>query len=334
MSINESDLRTIQLRYKLSPATMKVLGSLPTGPSRQQVLHKSCLASEFRSFPLKLAEKDFFREINDHTAIPYTVKEAITQPWHKIYLLVQADLLRTPWPNKISVNARKELYQERKRIYGLLDRVLRCLADAVALRGDGKGVNVCLDVLRSVNSGVWEGEGKELLLVEGIGQAKAERLRKAGITTIKQLGQLDFCHIERLLSRNPPFGHRMLEQLAGFPRLACQFQVFESPTLLPGPGARTSAEACGGKKLWVCRVVLSYDNEQLPHWKKGNPWVTLVIQGGDGRLLWFWRGHVKKLSGAKDLVVGMECRSKERIDMRVACEDIVGTAVDTSHQMS
>ncbi|KHN99085.1 meiotic helicase [Metarhizium album ARSEF 1941] len=332
----EAGVHEIQLRYKLSPVTMKALCSVSRAPDRRQVLYKSCLASEFRSFPLKQAETNLFREINDHTAIPYNIKEAITQPWHKVFLLVQVDLLRTGWPNKISAATRRELYKEKGRIYALLDRVLRCLADIVGLRRDGRGINAVLDVLRSVKSGVWEGAGQELLLVDGIGAARMDKLFRSGIKSIHQLARLDFCKIERLMSRNPPYGHNLLQQLAGFPKLSCRFDIIQNhPSCDKARRRRHQHDETEAPPtlLWICRIVLAYENAQLPLWNKNNPWVTLVLEGGDGRLVWFWRGSVKKLAPHKQLVVGLELESGEKIGFRFACEEIVGTVVHSYHQI-
>ncbi|KAG5992704.1 hypothetical protein E4U43_003702 [Claviceps pusilla] len=324
------DIHAIQVRYKLSPATMKVISTIPRAPDRQQILHKACLASELRPFPLTQPERSFFHEINDHTAIPYTIKESLTQPWHKVFLLVQIELLRTGWPNKISAAARKKLYQDLGKMLVLLDRILRCVIDLLGLRRDGRGINTALDVLRSIRSRVWEGSGRELLLVDGIGLAKLDRLSRAGIRTIRQVQQLDFFHIERLLSRNPPFGHQLLEQLAGFPRLVCQFESIRRA----GPSELAQGESSPPNLCsWICRAVLRYDNERPPFWKKDNPWVTLVIAGDDGRLLWFWRGRVEKLRDGKDLVMSLQTRSGEKIEIKLACEDIVGSMVGMTHQM-
>ncbi|KAG5977234.1 hypothetical protein E4U55_006970 [Claviceps digitariae] len=324
------DVHALQVRYRLSPATMKILSSIPKAPDRQQILHKACLASELRPFPLKQTERSFFREVNDHTAIPYTLKEGLTQPWHKVFLLIQVELLRTGWPNKVSAAARKELYQDLGRMLVLLDRILRCIVDLLGLRRDGRGINAALDMLRSIRSRVWEGDGRELLLIDGIGVAKLDKLGRAGIRTIRQVQQLDFCHIERLLSRNPPFGHQLLEKLAGFPRLVCHFESIKraAPSDL-AQGSPSPSSSCS----WICRAVMSYDNDRPPFWKKDNPWVTLVIAGDDGRLLWFWRGRVEKLRERKDLVMSLQTKIGEKIEIRLACEEIVGTMVVVTHQM-
>lgn len=317
----------IQLRYQLSSATIKTLCSVPTAPDRRQVLYRACLASEMRSFPLKSAEKSLFFEINDHTAIPYPIKDVVAQPWHKVFLLVQINLLRTGWPNKISLKGRKELYQEQGKINAVLDQVLRCLVDILGARRDGLGVSVALDVLRSVRSGAWEGGGQELLLVNGIGAAKLERLTRANVKSIQQLGRLDFCHIERLLSRNPPFGHHMVQELAGFPRLCCDFDMVGKHA----PPADEAPDAAAA--LWICRVTVGYENESVPVWKKKEPWVTLVIASEDGGLLWFWRGCAKSLAAPKTLVLGLPTRSGDKLSIQFSCEEIIGTMVRLSHQV-
>ncbi|OAQ74048.1 meiotic helicase [Pochonia chlamydosporia 170] len=329
----DSSIHQIQMRYKLSPVTMKTLCSASSSPDRREVLYKSCLASEFRSFPLKQTERNFFREINDHTAIPYTVKDTIGQPWHKVFLLVQIDLLHNGWPNKISASARKELYQERGRIYSLLDRILRCLTDILGCRLDASGLNTSLDVLRSIKSGVWESAGQELLLVDGIGAVKMEKLCRSGIKTIHQLAGLDFCQVERLMSRNPPFGHNLLQQLAGFPQLSCQFETIREYTPIARPPHGDGRMVALKPGLFMCRIVLKYGNSQLPLWNKNNPWVTLVVDGENGRLLWFWRGSVTELTGEKELLIGIEVKKGEKIGLKLACEEIVGTMAQSTHQI-
>ncbi|KAK1244801.1 LOW QUALITY PROTEIN: hypothetical protein MKX08_004430 [Trichoderma sp. CBMAI-0020] len=193
----------IRLRYQLSLPTIRSLATIEKAPDRRKVLETACLAAEFRCFPIRPKEKNLLREINDHTGIPYPIPGNVTEPWQKVSLLVQIDLSRSGWPNKISANARKELLRESRQIYSVLDSVLRCLADILGEREDGRGVTVTLDVLRSVKGKVWEGTDMELLQVDGIGAAKRKRLVDAGVKTIKQLAGLEFYHIERLLRIHP-----------------------------------------------------------------------------------------------------------------------------------
>lgn len=316
-------MREIQLRHKLAAPTFKNLCGVPASPDRREVLRRACMATEFRSFPMKQTERGFFRHVNDHSLVPYPVGEAVSEPWHKVFLLIQIDLHGEGWPNKISADARKNLHQERGRIYILLDHVLRCLVDILGHRLDGRGVNVALDVLRSVKAGVWEGSCNELLQVQGIGLAKLGRLSQAGIKSIKQLLRLEFFHVERLLSRNPPFGHQLLHQIRGFPLLTLQLDIVDRhpPSPTPDPS----------KSLLIVRIILSHENDDKPLWRKKHPWTTLVVEGDGGKLLWFWRGSVKRLADGKELVVGLDVRKGEELKVAFACEEVVGTIIRSSH---
>ncbi|KAM0464065.1 hypothetical protein ACHAO4_000792 [Trichoderma viride] len=315
----------IRLRYQLSLPTLRSLSTIEKAPDRRKVLQTACLAAEFRCFPIRPEEKNLLREINDHTGIPYPITRIANESWQKVSLLVQIDLLRTGWPNKISANARKELLSESGRIYIVLDKVLRCLADILGEREDGRGVTVTLDVLRSVKAKVWEGTDMELLQVDGIGAAKMKRLVDAGVKTIKQLAGLEFYHIERLLSRNPPFGHQMIHQLSGFPLLHLHLDAVTKYTLAQDNRQNTTTSV--PHSPCVVRVVLGFANEIMPTWRKRCPWTTLVIEGEDGRLLWFWRGSVKRIENSKIMFARLDVKKGETIKATFACEGIIGTLV-------
>ncbi|KAF4340391.1 HFM1-DNA RNA helicase [Fusarium beomiforme] len=327
----------IQLRYELATSTFKILSQIKSKPDARDILRNACSATEFKSFPLKKEETAFFRAINDSTGIPYQVREFISQPWHKVYLLVQIDLLKMGWPNKLSGPARKELSKELARMYKLLDRVLRCLVDILGERGDGKGVSVALEVLRSVKAGVWEGSDSQLLQIEGIGQAKKDKLVKANIKDIKQLSAVEFYNIERILSRNPPFGQTVLHKVAGFPLLTLDFQII-GPYTPDSTANSNSAAPCRGiqsaaneeritEPLWIARATLGFANEKLPHWRGSTPWLTLLVEGMEGRLVWFWRGSAKGLVNKKEMIIGLSAKHGEELQVTFACEEIVGTLV-------
>jgi hypothetical protein len=322
---NPPKYNEIRLRYQLSLPTLRSLSTIEKAPDRRKVLQTACLAAEFRSFPIKPEERNLLREINDHTGIPYPITGNATEPWQKVLLLVQIDLLRRGWPNKISANARKELLKESGRIYIVLDRVLRCLADIFGEREDGRGVTVTLDVLRSVKAKVWEGTDMELLQVDGIGAAKMKRLVDAGVKTIKQLAGLEFYHVERLLSRNPPFGHQMIHQLSGYPLLHLHLDAVSECTFSQDDRQNTAIST--PHQLSVVRVVLGFANETVPTWRKRCPWTTLVIEGDDGRLLWFWRGSVKRIENSKIMFACLGVEKGESIKATFACEGIIGTIV-------
>lgn len=332
-------LQEIQLRYKLATSTFKLLLDIPTSPSRKDVLKQACLATEFRTFPIKQVEKGFLHHVNDNTNIPYPVPEHISEPWHKVFLIVQVNLSHIEW-RKLSGQARKELYGESGRINKLLEQLLRCLVDILGDRGDGRGVHTALDMLRSVKAGVWEGNNDQLRQVTGIGTNRLEKLIKANIRSIRRLSQLDGTHIELLLSRQAPFGETMVRELSGFPGLNCSVEVLD--VVLSGSASSTRTDKAGPvingtyalpAPVWAVRVVLNYTNRKVPVWKKHSPWVTLLIEGQDGRLVWFWRGSIKRLEGGKEMVIGLGAMKGEVLKVEYACEEIVGTKCELQVQI-
>ncbi|KAF5674556.1 DNA RNA helicase [Fusarium heterosporum] len=331
--------REIQLRYEVAASTFKLLCEIKRSPSASDILRRACSATEFGSFPINKGEAAFFRAINDNTGIPYQVKEFISQPWHKVFLLVQVDLLKSGWPNKLSGPARQNIHKELGRMYKLLDRVLRCLVDILGEKGDGKGVRTALDVLRSVKAGVWEKSDNQLLQVEGIGQINRDKLIRANIKSIKQLAALEFYHIERILSRNPPYGQSILHKVSGFPALTLDFEIISQYTPDTTATSQASSSQCetnqptintspASQSLWIARAVLGFTNEKIPHWQARTPWLTLVVEGADGRLIWFWRGSAKKLVNEKEIVIGLSAKSNEQLKVVFACEEIVGTMIE------
>lgn len=151
----------------------------------------------------------------------------------------------------------------------------------------------------------------ELLQVPDIGPKKVELLAKAGVKTVRQLAKMDFFHIERILSRNPPFGQKIVRNLAHFPRLVL---VVDIPR----------READG--KL-IMRAMLGCSNLEVPVWKQSMPWVTLAAETSDGRLVFFWRGRVRGLMQGKELVFPAEATPGQTVFVWASCEEIAGTVV-------
>jgi hypothetical protein len=75
----------------------------------------------------------------------------------------------------------------------------------------------------------------------------------------------------------------------------------------------------------VLRILLRYENDESPVWGKKSPWTTLVITGDDGRLLWSWRGSIKRLAVRKELLVRLAARFQQTVQVVFTCETIVGT---------
>lgn len=191
-----------------------------------------------------------------------------------------------------------------------------------------------------------------------------QALADAGVRTVKKLAGLEFFHIERLVKRNPPFGHEIAGKLEGFPRTGMRARVERWADEKDVEVARKMegvASASGGRELAVVRVQVWVDNAAVPRWRDKTPWVCVAAErgprvsdadriarsrrgrrdpgtgpGGDTgagqrELLFFWRGSCKTLLGqGKTLVFVAPLMPGEAIYVWASCEEIVGTLVETA----
>ncbi|KAK2059014.1 hypothetical protein LY76DRAFT_626110 [Colletotrichum caudatum] len=302
----------IMLRYSLSPRTIHALVSLPHAAQPEEILRCAASATEFLAFTFSPLEKVAFSAINNDPSTRWPVREALALPWHKVYLVAQCEAAGGDYGDKISRKARKDLYAARGRIVRTLGQVLRACAEVMGARRDAAGLRRALETWRAVASGSWEGPATELLQVPGIGPKKVASLVAHGVRSVRQLAGLDFFHIERILSRNPPFGQNVLRSLAHFPRLALVVDVAKREE-----GARDS----------IVRAALGCSNREMPVWKAKEPFVTLGAETSDGRLVFFWRGKVKSLMSGKVLAFPVEAATGQTVFVWASCEEIAGTCV-------
>lgn len=76
-----------------------------------------------------------------------------------------------------------------------------------------------LDLARSFGAKVWDQSPLQMKQIEQIGVVAVRKLVAAGITGIEELEFMEVHEIEMALSRNPPFGSKLLSRLKEFPKL-------------------------------------------------------------------------------------------------------------------
>ncbi|KAK2775014.1 DEAD/DEAH box DNA helicase [Colletotrichum kahawae] len=304
----------IMLRHKLSPPTIHALTRLPRAPSPEEILRCASSATEFRSFTFHPLEKGSFSRINNDPSTRWPVRETLTQPWHKVYLVAQCEAAGRDYGDRLPLAARQDLLATKPRIVKTRGHVLRACADIMgaAARKDAAGLRRALERWRAVAAGSWEGVPTELLQIPDIGPKKVEVLVGHGTRTVRQLAKLEFFHIERLLSRNPPFGQKIVRTLGHFPRLVLDLDIPKRDH----------------KQGLIVRAVLGCSNAEVPTWKGSVPWVNLAAETADGKLVFFWRGRAGGLLSAKELVFPVqEALPGQTIFVWASCEEIAGTVV-------
>jgi hypothetical protein len=208
-----------------------------------------------------------------------------------------------------------------------LKRLLRCVADIKGREKDASSVGAALAILRAISAGSWDNVATELLQVPKIGVATMKKLSDAGVRSVVQLANMELFHIERVLSRNPPFGYDMLRTLADFPLLTLEV------SLLGWEQQQQQQQSRNGKgflALPVLRAVIGYHNKQgIPTWEDKMPWVYFMVEETNGELGFFWRGRIKALEGGKELVFRLDDRlaRDQSVVCILSCEEIAGTMV-------
>ena len=303
-------------RYGVSPQTLAHVLKLPDAPSERDILASASSSHELRACVMYADEKSFFKGINFSGKIRWPVPaSAPSASWEKVYLLVQMQLSGSGEWGRVGKNQRRELMNQKKDVFARVNKVVRCVIDVLGLRRDGVGLDNGLTILRALEAGVWDEEGRDLLQVDGIGVKLGEKLGSRGITSTKQLTGVDSGHLDMLFGRNPPFGVGMAVRMKQFPLL----------TMVMTPMGRMS----DNEDMEVFKVVLGYENKDVPRWKglliKVVFWMKVKE---DDRLVWFWRGGIGKLAGdGTELMFGAEVANGQEVIGYFSCEEIVGTMV-------
>lgn len=169
---------------------------------------------------LKAAERPFFREINRAHGIRFPIKVELVQNAHKISLLMQSELGAVDFPSAEQFQRHKLQFQQDKAIvFTHINRLIRCIIDCQLHNEDGVAVRNCLELARSFASRVWENSLLQMKQIEQIGVVAVRKLAGAGITNIQELEETEAHKIDMILSKNPPFGIKLLARLAEFPKL-------------------------------------------------------------------------------------------------------------------
>ncbi|KAI1763874.1 P-loop containing nucleoside triphosphate hydrolase protein [Hypoxylon sp. FL1150] len=310
-------------RYMVKFETMELLLSIPRGAGLEEILRTLCTASEFKDLRFKSDERALFRELNKSPFILHRIKETVTETWHKIFLIIQVHLGCVELPNEKGINSfRYRIATDKAIIFDRLNRLVRCFVDCRAFDNDGFSTKAGLELARALAANSWENRPSQLSQIPGSGPVTVRKWVSHGVHTVLSLADRDFQEIERITSRNPPYGMNLLKTLEKFPRLAM------STRLIIRAAHRLQPE---DKVTVTLKVNLGYRSTKgLPTWNNTVPAVTFMVLTTDGNLACFWRGNLKRIDKTTGLDLEfpvMLSAPGQEIFCYFSCEEIVGTQV-------
>ncbi|KAK3940408.1 hypothetical protein QBC46DRAFT_434685 [Diplogelasinospora grovesii] len=321
-TIKATEYGLVMSRYMVAFPTMKLLMQIPRGVRMEALITILSQATEFKDFRMKPAERPLFREINKSTLTLYPIKENVTATHHKVSLMIQFHLGGDQFPDSSdAAKVKRQLMVEKKLIFERLSRLVRAVADCKGHERDGVGTGTALELARAVSAEAWEGRPAQLLQVPNIGPVGMRKLVGKDIRSIHELAAKDADEIERLMSRQPPFGKKMKDALDKFPRLSLDVSMM-------GHKLQPSKE---DPVVINVRATCRYLNQKgPPNWHGRPPPITFFAESTDGSLVHFWRGTMRKVDKELGLQLNFSAPLRKFDDYLVchfSCEEIVGTAV-------
>lgn len=303
-------------RYMVQFETMKLLLSIPRHAKTELILNTICQAAEFKDLRMKPNERSSLREFNKSPMMKFPIKENISTTGHKIFLMIQVQLggIELLANNDFRIISR-QFSMETNIILERFQRLIRCVVDCKAVDCDSISTRHALDLSRSIAASYWENSSLQLRQIPQIGPASLRKLASNSVNTVEKLASLDTSGIERVMSKNPPFGKKMKDILMNFPQLTLTAQIV----------GRAFSKAGEQPKVKV-NAELGYMNAKLPIWLGSIPSLTFMAELSNGTLVHLWRGNIRRLAnGNKQQFTVILSTPDDEIKCWIACDEIVGT---------
>ena len=120
----------------------------------------------------------------------------------------------------------KRQYNQDKAIaFSHINRLIRCVIDCQIHLKDAVTVRNALELARSLSARVWDNSPHQMKQLPNIGLVAIRKLAMGGINSIEALEAAEPHRIELLMSKNPPFGQRLLASAEDFPKLRVSLKM-------------------------------------------------------------------------------------------------------------
>ena len=265
---------------------------------------------------MKAGEKALYKEINKANGIKFPIKVDLALHAHKRSLLIQAELGGVEFPADEQYGKHKRQYnQDKALVFSHLNRLIRCVVDCRLHVQDSVGARHALELARSFSAGVWDSSPLQMKQLPQVGQVAIRKLVMGGVNSIEALETTEPHRIETLLSRNPPFGQKLLECLKDFPKLRVSLKLI-------GKNFRQ-------KQSILCNIKAEcgFLNDRPPTMFHRRPiYVCLLVERSDGLLIDFRRISAKKLVNGQEILMSASLTQHDQyLTSYILCDEIAGT---------
>ncbi|MCJ1469660.1 Sec63 [Pseudocyphellaria aurata] len=303
-------------RYYVKFLTMQAFLRLGPRSKTSEILSALAEAEEFREVRLRGGEKTLFREINKANGLRFPIKVDIALHSHKRNLIIQAELGGVEFPaHEQYVKHRKQYQQDKIIVFSQIHRLVRCVIDCQIHLEDAVAARHALELSRSFAAQVWDNSPYQMKQLPQIGPVAIRKLAIGGINSIEALEMAEAHRIETLVSKNPPFGTKLLASLKDFPKLRVSLKMISKQTKQGQPVNIKIKVDCG------------FLNERAPTFYHKKPlFVCLLIERSDGHLIEFKRISARLLCNSHNFLISAEITHyTQYISCYIMCDEIAGT---------
>ena len=273
-------------------------------------------AVEFRDVRLKGGEKSLYKQINKDVGIKFPIQVDLALPAHKVSLLLQAELGGVECPvGEQFVKYKTQFQQDKAMVFQHVNRLIRCVIDCQLIRGDSGSTRHALELARSFAARVWDNSPLQLKQLDQIGNVAIRKLANAGINSIELLENTEANRIEAVVGRGPPFGMKLLSNLAKFPKLR---------VLVNMAGREMKTQGC--IKIGL-KAEIGFLHESIPTFFRKRPiFVCFLAETSDGQIIDFRRIPASKLRNGHEIFLSAELsKPSQYVSCHVMCDEIAGT---------
>ena len=265
---------------------------------------------------LRANEKKLYKEINRSNGIKFPIKVDLAMHAHKRSLILQSELGGVEFPIDEQYSKHKRQFnQDKAIIFDSIHRLIRCIIDCQIHLQDAVAVRNALELARSFGARVWDNSPLQMKQISQIGLVAIRKLATGGITTLETLEAAEPHRIEMLLSKNPPFGNKMLANLKDFPKLRVSVKMM-------------GKESKKGRPVVIkIKAEVGFINDKIPTFFRRKPvYICLLTERSDGFLVDFRRISANKLNKSPDILFSAELLSHTQyLTCHVMCDEIAGT---------
>ncbi|KAJ3358463.1 Sec63 [Kappamyces sp. JEL0680] len=261
------------------------------------------------------SDKAILNLLNKDPDIRFPIQGKVTDVHQKIFLLIQAAI------GGVSIDQSKERAGEKSHrltsdsslVIRGAERLVRGMVQVFLTKNDYRSIIGAIRVAQAISCRMWESSSTKTRQIEGVGPQYSKILAKAGIVSFAALLDTEPSRLEVLVSRNPPFGSKVIEAAAKFPR--------PSMRLLQVPAVANSVK----RATIEVSVALGLENAQKTMLKYKDLPITFYFVVGTtlGQLVETRFIPITKLRDGYSFTVKGKCRNnKDALIFSLICNEI------------